>query len=95
MIIRRSYMNFKPLGNRVLAKIPEEKTQTESGIYLPDTASKEKPTQAEVVAVGTEVKDIVVGNTVVYSKFAGTDIALDGVDYLILDCEKDILGILA
>lgn len=87
-------MNFTPLGNRVLAKIPEEKTQTESGIFLPENASKEKPTQAEIVAVGTTVEGINTGDLVVYSKFAGTNLNLEGVDYLILEVENDILGIL-
>ena len=87
-------MNFKPLGNRVLAKIPEEKTQTDSGIFLPENASKEKPTQAEVVAVSETTEGISVGDTVVYSKFAGTNLTLDGEDYLVLDVENDILGII-
>jgi chaperonin GroES len=87
-------MNFTPLGNRVLAKIPEEKTQTESGIFLPENASKEKPTQAQIVAVGTAVEGINTGDLVVYSKFAGTNLNLDGVDYLILEVENDVLGIL-
>lgn len=88
-------MNFKPLGNRVLAKIPEEKTQTESGIFLPENASKEKPTQAEVMAVSDTVEGINVGDTVVYSKFAGTSLSLDDVEYLVLEVEKDILGVIS
>jgi chaperonin GroES len=88
-------MNFKPLGNRILAKIPEEKTQTQSGIFIPDNASKEKPTQADVVAIGTEVKDINVGDRVVYAKFAGTTLTLDDVEYLVLDVENDVLGVIA
>jgi len=88
-------MNFKPLGNRVLAKIPEEKTQTESGIFLPENASKEKPTQAEVMAVSDTVEGISVGDTVVYSKFAGTSLSLDDVEYLVLEVEQDILGVIS
>jgi chaperonin GroES len=88
-------MNFKPFGNRILAKIPEEKTKTDSGIFLPDNASKEKPTQAEVVAISVNTENINVGDTVVYSKYAGTNLTLDGVDYLVLDTEKDILGVIA
>jgi chaperonin GroES len=88
-------MNFKPLGNRVLAKIPEEKTQTEGGIFLPENSAKEKPTQAEVMAVGSGVEDIKVGDTVVYAKFAGTNLTLDDVDYLVLDVENDVLGVIA
>ena len=88
-------MNFRPLGNRVLAKIPEEKTQTEGGIFLPENSAKDKPTQAEVVSIGDAVSGINVGDTVVYSKFAGTNLTLDDVDYLVLDVEKDILGVIA
>ena len=88
-------MNFKPLGQRVLAKIPEEKTQTDSGIFLPENASQEKPTHAEVVAVSSEVKEINVGDTVVYSRFAGTSLVLDDVEYLVLEADKDILGVIA
>jgi chaperonin GroES len=88
-------MNFKPLGNRVLAKIPEEKTQTEGGIYLPENSAKDKPTQAEVVAIGNGVEGINVGETVVYAKFAGTSLTLDDVDYLVLDVENDVLGVIA
>jgi chaperonin GroES len=87
-------MNFQPLGNRILAKIPEEKTQTQSGIFLPDTASKEKPTQAEVVAVSTTTQNIKDGDTVVYKKYAGTALTLDDVEYLVLDTEEDILGVI-
>lgn len=87
-------MNFKPFGNRILAKIPEEKTQTQSGIFLPDNASKEKPTQAEVVAISATTENINIGDTVVYTKYAGTALTLDGVDYLVLDTEKDILGVI-
>lgn len=87
-------MNFKPFGNRILAKIPEEKTQTQSGIFLPDNASKEKPTQAEVVAISITTENINIGDTVVYAKYAGTSLTIDDVDYLVLDTEKDILGVI-
>ena len=49
-------MDFTPLGDRVLLKVQEVETQTASGIYIPDNASKEKPTQAQVVAIGNDVK---------------------------------------
>jgi chaperonin GroES len=88
-------MNFKPFGNRILAKIPEEKTQTQSGIFLPDTASKEKPTQAEVIAISATTENISIGDTVVYAKYAGTALTLDDVDYLVLDTENDILGVIS
>jgi len=94
-------MNLKPLGDRVVVKPGEKEAKTKSGIVLPDTA-KEKPQEGEVVAVGTgkyedgkqiplEVK---VGDKVVYSKYGGTELKKDGVDYLILR-ESDILAIVS
>lgn len=85
-------MKFKPLGDRALAQIIEREEKTESGIVLPDTA-KEKPQTADIVAVGDgeEVK-VKQGDTIVFAKYAGTEIKLDGEDYMILDAE-DILGI--
>lgn len=94
-------MNVKPLGGRVLVKPLEREERTKSGIVLPDTA-KEKPQQGNVIAVGTgrtlengqkvpvEVSE---GDTVIFSKYAGTEIKIDGEDYLILDAERDILAI--
>jgi chaperonin GroES len=87
-------MNFKPLGDRVLVKVKEPETTTASGIILPDNASKEKPTQAEVLAIGDFVKNIEIGNTVVYGRYAGTELSLDGDDYLVLE-GKDILGVIS
>ena len=55
-------MNFQPLGDRVLLKVQEVETKTASGIYIPENASQEKPTTAEVVAIGSEVKEVVVGD---------------------------------
>ncbi|SHE99123.1 chaperonin GroES [Caldanaerobius fijiensis DSM 17918] len=92
-------MNIKPLGDRVVIK-PIEAEEVVGGIVLPGTA-KEKPQQGEVVAVGTgeyidgkkvelEVK---VGDKVIYSKYAGTEVKLDGQEYLILK-QSDILAIL-
>ncbi len=87
-------MNFTPLGDRVLIKVQEEETQTASGIYIPDNASKEKPTQAEVVAVGSDVKEIAVGDQVVYTKFARTaNVTLDEQEYLVMEV-AEILGVL-
>lgn len=93
-------MNFKPLGDRALVKIVEREEQTASGIVLPDTA-KEKPQTAEVVAVG-EGKlddngqrvplDFSQGDVIVFAKYSGTEISLEGDDYMILDAD-DILGI--
>lgn len=88
-------MNIKPLADRVLLKpaAPEEKTV--SGIIIPDTA-KEKPLKGEVVATGDGTKDekmiVKKGDTVLYGKYAGTEIEIDGEQLLIMR-QSDILGI--
>ena len=86
-------MKFRPLGERALVKVVEREETTESGIVLPDTA-KEKPQTAEVVAVGEFENGVKVneGDVVVFAKYSGTEIKLDGEDYMILDAD-DILGI--
>ena len=84
-------MNIKPLGDRVVIKMVETEETTKSGIVLPG-AAKEKPQYAEVVAVGpggiVDGKEIVmevkVGDKVILSKYAGTEVKLDGVEYTIL-----------
>ena len=91
-------MNIKPLGDRVVIKMVETEETTKSGIVLPGTA-KEKPQYAEVVAVGpggvVDGKEIVmevkVGDKVLLSKYAGTEVKLDGVEYTILR-QNDILA---
>jgi chaperonin GroES len=85
-------MRFKPLGARALLKEVEREQTTESGIVLPDTA-KERPQNAEVVAVGAhdEVK-VSVGDVVVVRKYSGTEVKLDGEEHRIVDAE-DILGV--
>jgi len=91
-------MSFIPLGQRVLVKVKEEQeTKTASGIIIPDNA-KEKPMQAEVIAISKELEedencDIKKGDTVVYAKYSGTEITIEGDEYLVLNCD-DILGIL-
>ena len=86
-------MKFKPLGERALVKMVEREQTTESGIVLPDTA-KEKPQTAEVVAVGQFEDGIKIneGDVIVFAKYSGTEIKLDGEDYMILDSD-DILGV--
>ncbi|SES24037.1 chaperonin GroES [Gracilibacillus ureilyticus] len=91
---------LKPLGDRVIIEVVEQEEKTASGIVLPDSA-KEKPQEGKVVAVGSgrvtengekvalEVKE---GETVIYSKFAGTEVKYEGKEYLILR-ENDILAI--
>jgi chaperonin GroES len=85
-------MKFKPLGARVLVKEVEREQTTESGIVLPDTA-KEKPQNAEVVAVGAhEDVKVSVGDVVVVRKYSGTEVKLDSAEHRIVDSE-DILGV--
>jgi len=95
-------MKIKPLGDRILVSPLEAKEQTKGGIVLPDTA-KEKPQEAEVVAVGDGKKtddgktvplSLKVGDKILYGKYSGTEIALDGDEYLIIK-EDDILGVIA
>ncbi|MAZ28187.1 MAG: co-chaperone GroES [Cytophagaceae bacterium] len=88
-------VNIKPLSDRVLVEPMAAETKTASGLYIPDTA-KEKPQKGKVVAVGSGNKDhdmtVKVGDSVLYGKYAGTEIKLDGVDYLMMR-EDDILAI--
>ncbi len=88
-------MGFQPLGQRVLVKRVEEESKTASGIIIPDNA-KEKPSNATVIAVSNEVKEdgeITEGDVVVFGKYSGTEITVDGVEHLVLDVD-DIVGIL-
>jgi len=91
-----SKLSIRPLADRVVIKPLEAETQTASGIYIPDSA-KEKPQQGEVVAAGKGTKDepttVKIGDTVLYGKYAGTELKLDGSDYLIMR-ESDIFAIL-
>ena len=88
-------LNIKPLSDRVLVEPVEAETKTASGIIIPDNA-KEKPQQGKVVAVGNGKKDepmtVKVGDTVLYGKYSGTELKLEGKDYLIMR-ESDILAI--
>ena len=89
-------VNIKPLADRVLIEPAEAETTTASGIIIPDNA-QEKPQRGTVVAVGPGKKDepttVKIGDTVLYGKYSGTDLNLDGVDYMIMR-ESDILAIL-
>jgi chaperonin GroES len=85
-------MKFKPLGARVMVKEVEREQTTESGIVLPDTA-KEKPQNAEVVAVGAhEDVKVSVGDVVILRKYLGTEVKVNGEEHRIVDAE-DILGV--
>ncbi|AEM69902.1 MAG: co-chaperone GroES [Allomuricauda sp.] len=88
-------VNIKPLADRVLIEPLQAETKTASGIIIPDNA-KEKPQKGTVVAVGPGTKDekvtVKVGDTVLYGKYAGTELKFDGTDYLMMR-ESDILAI--
>lgn len=93
-------MKIRPLNDRVLVKRLEEEEKTAGGIIIPDSA-KEKPAEGEIVAVGPGklndngercTLDVKKGDRVLFSKYGGTDVKLDGEDYLIMR-EDDILGI--
>ncbi|WP_029908260.1 co-chaperone GroES [Caulobacter sp. UNC358MFTsu5.1] len=93
-------MKFRPLGDRVLVKRVEEETKTKGGIIIPDTA-KEKPQEGEVVAVGPGARnekgdvvalDVKAGDRILFGKWSGTEVKVDGQDLLIMK-ESDVLGI--
>ena len=90
-----SKVSIKPLADRVLVEPAEAEEKTASGIIIPDTA-KEKPQKGNIVAVGNGKKDepltVKVGDSVLYGKYSGTEITVDGKDYLIMR-ESDILAI--
>jgi chaperonin GroES len=94
-------MNLKPLADRVVVKPAEAEEKTKGGIILPDTA-KEKPQQGEIIAVGPgKVSDsgalvkmeVKVGDTILYGKYSGTEVTVDGEEYLIMR-ESDIFAII-
>ncbi|MBV1887760.1 MAG: co-chaperone GroES [Urechidicola sp.] len=91
-----SKLNIKPLADRVLVEPVAAETTTASGIIIPDSA-KEKPQKGTVVAVGTGTKEekltVKVGDTVLYGKYAGTELTVEGSNYLIMR-ESDIFAIL-
>lgn len=90
-------MNIKPLADRVLIKPAPAEEKTAGGIIIPDTA-KEKPLQGEVLAVGNGTKDeemvLKAGDIVLYGKYSGTEVELDGEKYLIMR-QSDVLAVLA
>ena len=90
-----SQVNVKPLADRFLIEPAAAEEKTASGIFIPDTA-KEKPQRGTVVAVGTGKKDealtVKVGDTVLYGKYSGTELTIEGKDYLIMK-ESDIFAI--
>ena len=94
-------MKFRPLHDRVVVRRVEEDTKTKGGIIIPDTA-QEKPMQGEVIAVGPGGReengklipiDVKVGELILFGKWSGTEVKLDGVEYLIMK-ESDIMGVI-
>jgi chaperonin GroES len=94
-------MNIRPLQDRVIVKRLEEAQKTASGLYIPDTA-KEKPQRGEIIAAGPGKKnedgkvtplDVKVGDVILFSKYAGTEIKVDGDEYVIMR-EDDIVGVI-
>ncbi|VAW37833.1 Heat shock protein 60 family co-chaperone GroES [hydrothermal vent metagenome] len=93
-------MKIRPLNDRILVKRLEEEEKTAGGIIIPDSA-KEKPAEGKVIAVGPGKRndngdrvamDVKEGDSVLFSKYGGTDVKIDGEDYLIMR-EEDVLGI--
>ncbi len=91
-----SNVNIQPLADRVIVEVSPAEEKTASGLIIPDTA-KEKPQKGKVVAVGNGKKDepitVKVGDTVLYGKYAGTEISVDGKEYLIMR-ESDIFAVI-
>jgi chaperonin GroES len=94
-------MNIRPLYDRIVVKRIEEQETTRNGIVIPDSA-KEKPQEGEVIALGRGKRlddgkmvalDVQVGNLILFGKYSGNDITLDGIEYIIMR-EDDILGVL-
>jgi chaperonin GroES len=99
-IMEEEISMIKPLGDRVVIKVLEGEMKTKSGIVLPDTA-KEKPQEGEIVEVGTGkvldngqrvALDVKVGDRIIFSKYAGTEVKFEGQEYLIVS-ERDILAV--
>ncbi|NJN15168.1 MAG: co-chaperone GroES [Oscillochloris sp.] len=93
---------IRPLGDRVVIKPAEREEKTKGGIFLPDTASKERPMEGTILAVGDGRRDdsgklipmnVQAGDKVLFAKYSGTEFKVDEIEYLILS-EKDILGVI-
>ncbi len=89
-------INLKPLGDRVLVEPQEAEVKTSGGIFIPDSA-QEKPQKGKVIAVGPGTKDVKMevktGDIVLYGKYGGTELAFEGVDYLMMK-QSDILAVI-
>lgn len=95
-------LKIRPLHDRVVVRRIEEETTTAGGIVIPDTASKEKPMQGEVIAVGlgkvldngdTRAVDVKVGDKILFGKYAGTEVKLNGEDLVVMR-EDDVMGVI-
>ena len=86
-------MTIKHLGERIVVKPEKQEEKTEGGIYLPETASKEKPQKGEVIAVGPDFKGVKKGDKVLFAKYGGTEVKLGNEEYLVLG-EDDVLAVL-
>ncbi|QQG36685.1 MAG: co-chaperone GroES [Micavibrio aeruginosavorus] len=95
-------MKFRPLHDRVMLRRVEPETKTKGGIIIPDSAT-EKPMEGEVIAVGSGMRDdsgkvipldVKAGDRVLFSKWSGTEITMDGEEYLVMK-ESDIMGVIA
>ncbi len=95
-------MQFRPLHDRVVVRRIEQEEKSKGGIIIPDTA-KEKPQEGEVIAVGpgarddhghVQALDVKVGDRILFGKWSGTEVKIDGVEYLVMK-ESDVIGIIA
>ena len=95
-------MNVRPLQDRLLVRRVEEETKTKGGLFIPD-AAKERPLEGHVIAIGAGKRlddgtlvalDVKAGDRILFGKYAGTEIKLDGIDHIILS-EDEVLGVIA
>ncbi len=102
IFLRRLFDLLRPLGDRIVIELVESEEKTASGIVLPDSA-KEKPQEGKVVAVGTGrvlesgervALEVAVGDRIIFSKYAGTEVKYEGVEYLLLR-ENDVLAVIS
>jgi len=85
-------MNFQPLGDRLLIERVQESNTTASGIIIPGSA-KEKPSHGKVIAIGSDVEEVAVNDTVVFGKYSGSELVLEGTEYIVMEL-SDVLGII-
>ncbi len=86
--------HIKPLGKNILVLPQKAEKKTDTGIFLPDTATEERPQQGKVIAIGESDKILVkAGQTVIYTRYGGTEVKIDGEDYLIVKNE-DVLAVI-